>query len=255
MGLFDFLKKKEQQKTAEETKANTSEPYLGDLGKTNILFHLVQTPAAERDEKWQQLFLENVAQASFRCSDPQVITGPDGFPYFQLFLPEPHKSFNCYVIDRMKDDFLLERGLGIVINPTANNADWVLSNGDIVNYHLNKEFYSDKEAFFSDKSGSFVVSADEEVMIGQPSESFFPENSKKLIRTYLEENGIIDTKILLMIRRNDMSQHLVFNLIPAYFDSEESYNAVMRTISWYLPKHYSLIGAAEETMADGFARL
>jgi hypothetical protein len=116
MGLFDFLKKKEQPsiRQTEQPVQKSTEPYIGDLTKTDILFNLVQTSQSERDEKWKQTFLDNIGQASFRCGDPQVITGPDGFPYFQLFLPEPHKEFQCFVIDRMKDDFLLTYSLAKV---------------------------------------------------------------------------------------------------------------------------------------------
>ena len=86
MGLFDFLKKKEQVQEIKQTeKTVEKEPYYGDLNKTNIIYQLVQTPHQERDGNWQHTFLENVLHASFRCGDPQVITGPDGFPYFQLF--------------------------------------------------------------------------------------------------------------------------------------------------------------------------
>src|SRR6218665_3217739 len=107
------------------------QPYLGDLAKTEAIFKLVQTPPAERNDRWNDLFLENLAGASFRCGDPQVITGPDGYPYFQLFLPEPGVEFQCYVIEQIAGAFLLEHGLGVVINPSGTGADWVLTYGDI----------------------------------------------------------------------------------------------------------------------------
>lgn len=97
MGIFEFLKKKEQQ-TSEQTQKpaqKEAEPYLGDLNKTDILYKLVQTPRNERDEMWQKAFLENIGQASFSCGDPQVITGPDGYPYFQLFYLNLTKNFSA----------------------------------------------------------------------------------------------------------------------------------------------------------------
>lgn len=227
------------------------------MDKTNILFNLIQTPAADRNEHWQKQLLENIPQASFRCGDPQVITGPDGFPYFQLFLPEPNKSFNCYVIEKMKDDFLLSSGFGVVLNPTANSAEWVFSYGDILNYHLNKEFYTTTNHSFLNKAGEEVVKGGEEVMIGQPSEMLFPDVTRKLIGELLRNNGVKNPKMLLMMRKLEgggVSQHLVFNLTPDKFPNEEVYKDMMKTITWYLPKHYTIVGTSEQTM-KGFEAL
>lgn len=262
MGLFDFLKKKEQPQAFSQTEKplqKETEPYFGDLNKTDILYKLVQTPQNERDEMWQQAFLENIGQASFRCGDPQIITGPDGFPYFQLFLPEPNKSFQCYVIERMKDDFLLPSGYGVVINPTPNSADWVLSNGDILNLHLNKTFYTSTETPFSRETSDETIVKNEKVMIAQPSETILPNQTRHLIAEFLKLNGVKTPKILLMMRHrqdgNGVSQDIVFNLTPKNFKDESTYREVMQTISWYLPRHYSFVGMDEQSLGKGFMPL
>lgn len=261
MGLFDFLKKKEQPATRqpEQSVQNSTEPYLGDLTKTDILFNLVQTPQNERDENWRQQFLDNIAQASFRCGDPQVITGPDGFPYFQLFLPEPNKEFQCFVIERMKDDFLLTSGFGVVINPAPNSADWVLSYGDILNLHLNKTFYTTTETPFSKETSNEIIAENEKVMIGQPSETILPNQTRQLIAEFLKMNGVKSPKVLLMMRHrtngNGVSQDIVFNLTPNNFKDENTYRSVMQTISWYLPRHYSFVGMDEKSIGNGFMPL
>jgi hypothetical protein len=261
MGLFDFLKKKEQATTrqTEQRVVNTTKPYFGDLNKTDIIYQLVKTPVAERDETWTQIFLNNIEQASFCCGDPQVITGPDGFPYFQLFLPEPHKEFQCFVIDRMKDDFLLSSGFGIVINPTPNSADWVLSYGDILNLHLNKSFYTTGETPFSKKTSDEIIAENEKVMIGQPAETVLPKQTRQLLCELLKTNGVKLPKVLLMIRHNThnngVSQDIVFNLTPGNFKDESTYRIVMETISWYLPRHYSFVGMDEKSLGNGFMPL
>lgn len=262
MGLFDFLKKKEQPKEfskAEKPVEKEHEPYLGDLNKTAILYELVQIPHNERDEAWQQVFLENIGQASFRCGDPQIITGPDGFPYFPLFLPEPNKSFQCYVIEKMKDDFLLASGYGVVINPTSNSADWVLSCGDILNLHLNETFYTTTATPFSRETSDETIVGNEEVMIGQPSETILPKQTRHLIAEFLKMNGIKEPKVLLMMRHGQdgdgVSQDIVFNLTPKDFQDENTYRSVMQTISWYLPRHYSFVGMDEQSLGDGFMLL
>lgn len=107
---------------------------------------LFQIPQEERDDNWQRTFYDNVKTATYACDNPQVFTGPDGFPYFILKTPEANKLFQSFCIQNMKDDFLLEKGFGVVINPKETSADWVFSYGDIVNLHLNKEFfYKDRQ--------------------------------------------------------------------------------------------------------------
>ncbi|MCX2450084.1 hypothetical protein OQX61_02265 [Pedobacter sp. PLR] len=258
MGKIDFLNKKEQPQSDNSLEKNT-EPYIGDLNKTDILFKLVQTPQTERDEKWQQTFLDNIGQASFRCGDPQVITGPDGFPYFQLFLPEPNKSFQCFVIDKMKDDFLLTSGFGVAINPTQQGVDWVLSYGDILNLRLNNTFYTNTETAFSKETNDETIAENEEVMIGQPSETILPKQTRQLIDKFLKSRGVETPKVLLMMRHrkngNGVSQEIVFNLTPKNFKDESTYRSVMQTVSWYLPRHYSYVGMDEENLGDGFMPL
>ena len=260
MGIFDFLKKK---KPAEEIPATETtvkqEPYLGDLSKTDVIYQLVQTPPSERDETWRETFLANISEASFRCGDPQIVTGPDGFPYFQLFLPEPNKSFQCYVIEKMKDDFLLASGFGVVINPNSSSADWVLSYGDVLNYHLNRTFYTTTETSFSKAIQDETITENEKVMIGQPSEAILPKQTRHLIAEFLETNGVKNPKISLMMRHrqdgNGVEQDLVFNLTPNNFEDEQTYRTVMQTIGWFLPRHYSFVGMSDQSLGEGFMPL
>src|SRR5688572_25906396 len=103
---------------------------------------LFQVSQEQRGDSWRHTFYENVKSASFACGDPQTFTGPDGFPYFILRTPEPNKPFESFCLRNMKDDFLLDKGFGVVINPRENSVDWVFSHGDIVNLHLNNDFFT-----------------------------------------------------------------------------------------------------------------
>ncbi|MGY3089420.1 hypothetical protein ACVWYF_002468 [Hymenobacter sp. UYAg731] len=259
MGLFDFLKPKESPAPSPSAPEPVAAPYLGDLAKTGVLYELTSVPKPDRDDDWNAAFLANLSAASFRCGNPQIIQGPDGFPYFQLFLPEAGVSFQCYVIDRMKDDFLLERGLGVVINPTNTGPDWVLSYGDILNFQLQGQFYTTGETPFSKQLTDEVLESKEEVMIGQPSELLLPQPTRNILREYLTNNGVASPKVLLMMRHlangPGISQNLVFNITPQHFDSEEAYRSVMQRLPWFLPRHYSIVGMREESLENGFMPL
>lgn len=257
MGLFDVFKKKRQPEIIEQT--SVEEPYLGDLEKTQLIFELLNIPRENRGEEWQKSFLENIVHASFRCGDPQIITGPDGFPYFQLLMPQPNERFQCYVIDRMKDDFLLASGYGVVINPEGGQPEWVLSYGDILNLHLTGSFYTTGPTLFSGAREDENITKDEKVLVGQPSESILPEMTRAILRQFLMNNGVESPKVLLMSRKGnsdeEASQDLVFNLSPELFESEELFRSVTQHLSWFLPRHYSYAALSEEKLGDSFVAL
>lgn len=233
-----------------------NEGYLGDLEKTQAIWNLCQVAHEQRDDQWRARFLGSVAEASFRCGDPQVIEGPDGFPYFQLLLPEPETVFRCYVVDKMKDEFLLDHGLGVAINPDRAAPDWVFSYGDIVNYHLTGEFYSPSDAA-ADLPRQEVIEKEEDALVGQPSEEYLPAAARRAIREHLLRVGIRDPRILLMSRvvGSAMVQELVFDLSPDRFPSEEHYRVVMQSLAWYLPRHYTYVSVRGSDLGEEFQDL
>jgi hypothetical protein len=216
--------------------------YEGDLLKTQHLVDLFAIPAEQRDDAWRQLVLADVDKASFRCGQPQVIQGPDEFPYFALYLPEPGKAFQCYVIEHMKNDFLLEHGLGVVIHPDKQQPDWVFTYGDIVNYHLNGEFYTAVPEHML--AAEEVIEQDEQVLVGQPAEEYLPAAVRKVMRQYLASENVPDPKIFLMMRHmkdGSTMQELVFNLSRELFASPGEHHRVMQRLGWFLPRHYSIL--------------
>jgi hypothetical protein len=269
MGLFDIFKKTETPKPTEPVKAvekeviaepakePVKEGYLGDLEKTQLIAELLLVPREQRNETWVEMLLANIPLASFRSGNPQLIAGPDGFPYFQLLLPESGKEFQCFVVDKMVNDFLLQRGYGVVINPDQGQPDWILTYGDILNYHLNGVFFSTESLFSKSINPEETVSEGEEVMVGQPSETILPKETRKLLRDFFELNGIMDPKVMLMMRKNgeEVSQDLAFNITPEGFESEEHYRNMMQTVTWYLPRHYSVVGLHDNLAENGFMPL
>lgn len=228
--------------------------YYGDLQKTQLLSNLFATAREARDEKWQQDVIEHLADASFRCGDPQLLTGPGGFPYFQLFIPEPHQPFECYVLSHMVDDFLFDRGWGVVINLQDNQHDWLLTYGDIVNYKLRKEFYSAPHAALPPTG---IIEKEEEVLTGQPSEELLPTPVRNAMRQYLTYYGYPDVKIMLMSRITPQGpvQQIIFNLMVDQFQDEATYQSFMQSLSWFLPGNYSYGAMDEKDFTGQFAPL
>ena len=159
----------------------------------------------------------------------------------------------------MKDDFLLERKLGVVINPTG--PDWVLSYGDILNFHLTNEFFTTKETPFSKQQHDKGIGESEEFMVGQPAGTVLPQVARKVLSTFLQSNGVASPKVALMMRHTDIgngagvSQDLAFNIMPDNFGSEATCRTVMQQLAWFLPRHYSSVSVAGNTLGNGFLPL
>ena len=241
MGLFNFSKKKKTgEKDTTLAAKEEKKGYYGDLGKTAILTNLFKVAKENRDEAWNSEFLTHVAEASFACGNPQVIQGPDGFPYFQLETPEPNKPFQCYVISHMISDFILERGIGIVINAHKGQPDWVFSYGSLVNFSSQKEFYTAGTSLQLPEIET--IRENKDVLIGQPSKAFLPMETRTILRQFIEQQGISDVKIALMSRKygDEVLQELVTNLTPRKI-GEQLYGGLQTHLKWFLPNHYSVV--------------
>lgn len=245
MGLFDFLKTKDKP-TEKIVQAKVDRPEC-DITKTQVMVDLFKIPEEQRDDNWQQAFYDNVQTASYACGDPQVFTGPDGFPYFTLRTPEPNKPFESFCIRNMKDDFLLDKGFGVALNPKENSADWVFSYGDIVNLHLNKEFFT--RANNVEIQNEEMLKKNEQVLVAQPSEAYLPRQARQILRSFLQSTGIKRPKIMMVCRTIDgqVIQELAFNIFREDFQSIDQLNSRFKQISWFLPRHYIILAVPKHS--------
>jgi hypothetical protein len=245
MGFFDFLKFKNKP-IAEPVQQRKNRPEC-DITKTQAMDNLLRVAREQRDDKWLQTFYSNVQTASFACGNPQVFTGPDNFPYFVLQIPEPGKPFESFCIRNMKDDFLLDKGFGVAINPKNNSVDWVFSYGDIVNLHLNNEFYSKKDNV--EIKNEDTIENEEKVLVGQPSETFLPAQARKALRAFLQSIGVQRPKIMMVCRtkQGQVIQELAFNIFREDFQSVDQLNYRLQQISWYLPRHYVILSLPKKS--------
>lgn len=237
---------------------NSNENLLGDLSKTININSLLEIPFNERNEKWVAEFLENIGESTFQLAASELIIGPDGYPYFQLENAPKDQNFQAFVIKHKLKSFLLKKGMGLAINTHQEQPDWIFSYGDLVNYSLNNEFYSD-ESVFSKKTEEAHIDKDEKILVGQPSETILPKELRHNLREYLVNMGIKEPKIMLIARNYDnenlVSQDLVFNITPTMFQTEQDFKQIMASISWFLPRHYSYMGIDEQTVENGFMPL
>lgn len=234
-----------------------TEQYAGDLEKTQALADLFKTPKDARDGDWMKSFYANVADASFASVSPQVMTGPDGFPYFVLNIPESGKEFQCFVITHMLKD-LIQMGVGVVIEPGEGRPQWVFSYGDLLGLLIKGDFEPFKNEFSAPPGfSSEVVENREQVLIGAPSEAFYPKAGREVLKRFIEAQGVSDPKLLLMDRKkgDNLQRELVFDLDDKKAGSHEKARALLGWISWFLPRGYGYCAVNHETFKERWQSL
>lgn len=220
-----------------------------DIEKTYLIDQLFQTPKEMRDEAWQEKFLAAVPTASFACGEPQVLAGPDGFPYFALFTPESGQAFESFCISNLMEDLLLANGIGVAINPSNAGVDWVFSYGDILNHHLNGVFYSpapQAQGSGDEEAGSMIIA--------QPSETLLPPVTRQVVRQFLQQSGIRHPMVFLLTQttETDILSSLVFNIFEEDFETADAFNNTMSRLQWFLPKHYFLSRIPKDPQWTGY---
>ncbi|ERJ59994.1 hypothetical protein [Sphingobacterium paucimobilis] len=240
-----------------KNSAETSENGLGDLEKTVLINALIQTPITERDPQWIATFLANIADANLKLGAPEVVIASDGFPYVQLETVSSNENFQAFVISKQLPTLLLQ-GFGIVINAQDEQPDWIFTYGDIANFELNDAFYTDNHIFSAHRE-NVVIGSDEKILIGQPSDNILPKYIRKQLREFLQHAGVQSPKTMLIARNFEdeaqVKQDLVFNFTPAQFASEQDFQQIGNTVSWFLPRHYSILFIDDMSIENGFQEI
>jgi hypothetical protein len=260
MEFFSFIKTIFTSSTAVQ-KATPLQTIEADMDKISKVVALFKVPQEKRDQNWHTSFYQYVLTASFTSDTEQVFTGPDGFPYFILRTPEPDKPFKSFCIHNLKD-YLLDNGLGVVLNPTTHAADWVFTHGDIVNLHLNNEFVTMRDdndlqnIDFKETVG--VIKTTEEVLVGQPSVQYLPKQTRMALKKFLQGKGIKNPMVMLIVSKGTgkMLQKLAFNVHPEDFAAQEKLDHRIRQIGWFLPSHYILVTLLKnDSLTQNFSAL
>lgn len=216
------------------------------------LKQLSRVPLAQRDIKWDKDFMANLGEAHLTCKTPQIKKGEDGFPYFQLLIPEVGAPFQVYTVSKLIEDHLLKDGLGITVSSYSEKADMRFSYGELLNYHYRKSFRTNQQNWLPPSPNQF--NGEVEIIGGNPSPSILHPLTRKLILSYLVKNNFHFPKVSHINIKNgdEIMNQLVFNLIPSYFQNEKHFQDVLSSLKWYLPVHYTYTAIPEEYLGDIF---
>lgn len=227
------------------TTVGSSSATPHETSPTWVMHKLLQIPRKDRDASWQSTFLISVPQSIFEINTSHVIHGPDGFSYmdFKLIEPKEYATLpeNTSSIAHLKEvSFLLKHGLGLSIRNhnsqvETDNPEWVFSYGDLVQFALTGSFEPKKAPELP--QGQAYIKAGEEMSVGQPSEAYLPAVAGGFIRDFVKQNSNIKEPKVLLIERTVNGQ-----LVKELAFMRDRYEVdLLQRITWYLPRHYSII--------------
>jgi hypothetical protein len=233
------------------------------------LADLFPVPRDHRDQAWIQRFYAAAPNATLLSFDPQVATGPDYFPYFQMAVPSlarvvpsgPEVSLARVL------DHLLDIGCGAVIYGDAacrwNEPEWVFGYGDLLSYRIygrfdgpRRETGNNPEA--STGGHSTVLDHDQEVLVAAPNESYFPSTARRAMGRYMREVYRHPNPGVLLVTVPGLNppMNLMVNLTAAQYQGDlRKLEAALGRLSWFLPNTYSLIATPESMQSSRFVPL
>jgi hypothetical protein len=213
-----------------------------DLEKTAIVHQLCEVPRENRDAAWRRKFYEVIPDASMQSEQPQVIAGPDGFPYVVLSTPPADAQFDAFCLNHVLD-VCLDQGYGIVINPESQpQPDFVFTYGALWSFKARGDF-EPKLASEGEAKPTPTPDEEREILVAQPSAEYLPDFARAAISRFMKDVVGVPKPSCFMVIDAAMnpSQNLVFNVEPANFPSEDVFGQVMRALSWFMPRDYALV--------------
>jgi hypothetical protein len=205
---------------------------LFDLEKTQEVEALFAQPGERRDRAWRERLYIAIGDASMAAGDPQVFTGPDGFPYFALHLPPIGEGFETFCVNHVLEP-CTENGFGCVVHDRQGQAGWVFTYGNLWSQRVAGRF----DATPADDEGQAkVLTETEHVLVGAPSDELLPPWARKVLRAHLRAAGIAEPKVAAVSRPD---RHPSWSLALTLPEGEEAAHRV----TWFVPPHMGVLGA------------
>lgn len=229
-----------------------------DLEQTQRLATLIAVPPEQRDDAWADSFLAAAPNASLTSFEPQIAVGPDGFPYFQLALPEGGAFTPFSIVHILKD--CLENGVGAVIHTNTRrdeNPAWVFTLGDLVSYSLFQDFSGDPKVYKNEEPPP-DENVNQSLLRAAPSEEYFPAGARAAMGRFMHGPfQVPEPKIGLVSGPSLRPQEsLMVNLRASdYGGDAEKLSSAMGYLTWFVPKTYSVMALPDDWSEEGMVAL
>jgi hypothetical protein len=203
---------------------------------------LLDIPPDMRDENWNQKFLQEFQNGQVKVLEPQPQPGPDGWPYLMVAYPTSQGESVHPILH-----WLMERGIGLVINPHEAGADYLMSYGSVWSLIQFKNIAGTATKSIHDSHATGLkleLQKGQRLHSGPPSEEYLPAVVRKVIRQFLFDQGIIHPKILVL-SENKVDYDLAFSLESLGRPPENEHAGIAEALAWFLPPDYRVVLIAE----------
>ncbi len=217
---------------------------------TNQIDDLLKIDIEQRDQAWEQGFLQALPAAPVKVLNPEPQEGPDHWPY--LLIEVGGAGADDQVANVI--GWLSTKGIGLVINPHKPSPDFVLTYGMIWNYRERGEFLTAIET--SDAAAAakrFEIQDGQQLWVGVPSEQFLPTYVRAVVKQFFADQGIFTPKVVMVSSDNKIFD-LCFSIESLKSPPAHEHASIAEALAWFLPAHYT-VGLLSEKTAPGFAAL
>jgi hypothetical protein len=229
-----------------------------NLQLTGVLGVLLSVPQEGRDDSWCKNFLGSVPNASLASFEPQIQTGPDSFPYFQLAMPDAG-AFTPFSVVHILND-CIENGVGAVIHTNTQRDEqpaWVFTLGDLLAYSLFQDFEGEPKVY-GDAEQPPDENVDRNLLRAVPSEGYFPTGARAAMGRFMR--GPFqhpDPKIGLVSGPSlRPRESLMVNLRASDYGGDMGkLGSAMRYLTWFVPKTYSVMALPDDWRDDWMSPL
>lgn len=255
MAIGDWFRKKAQPPAAPAETGPAARRFhddrarMFDIQGTHMLEGLFQLPAAERDWAWQRAFWDHSWTASVALAEPQVFTGPDGFPYLRLNVPGAG-AFDSQCLGNLAEACLQNLiGAAFFASPDAppEAAQYVLSLGTIdslVRYDspdgdpvdLEEASLPESPGMFEGDGAGLRVAKAHDVLMGTPSADYLPPHLARSLYQHLTQGwGMEEPRVRLLIDQH-MRPHrsLMISRSPSEFPEGAPVDVMAQSLMWHL---------------------
>lgn len=196
------------------------------------------------NEAWRLALYEYALNSPvwfFLKKNDEEIVGADGMRYVGISLTDRgHEGAKLSTLT----ENLIHHGLGLLIYDNVKEAGSmpiaVYRAGDLVSYKMNKIFFESEAHNPNFDYQTFVVHIEEGFRLGTPSEYYFPKDSHKAIKSYLQSVGLRKPGVAMMqlkVGQELISEpRLTFNLFLEDFKNPNDACDIAKNICWFLPR-------------------
>jgi len=221
------------------------------------LLEIFKTPIELRPDHWEDVVLKALPSRLYHLLDQTAAQGPDGWPYLRVGFVESSGvsasgSTQTGESATQLFEWLSARGIGLWVDPlNSNTADtsYLITYGMVLNFCLNGELkLKDSSAPLAEE---FTLDGGAPIHCGPPSHEYLPKTAQKILRAFLQDQGVLMPKIL-MISENKKDYDLCFSLESLGSPPKTEHQGILEAISWFLPTHYRLALISEQGLPRFF---